>query len=126
MILTDTKSAMDHFLSQQAGIRENFTIRIDVLPLSDDELVRIATHYAKRQDCVIDDMAVLALHTRISSQQTPEHRVTSAEARAMVDEAIGFASKKSFAHLWDSIAHRRYDSDDRLILREKDFTHYSL
>ena len=56
--------------------------------------------------------------------RTDDHHVTVDEVKAIVDEAIAFAEKKSFAHLMDAVFKRRYDEDDRIILTEKDFTHY--
>lgn len=123
VILTDIRKNMDRFIRHFSDLQKNFTSRIDIQALTDDELVKIAQHYAERQDCVIDTMAVLALHSRIADKQTIDHHVTVEEARAIVDDAIAWAEKKNLGHLMDSIFHKRYDSEDRIIIREKDFTH---
>ena len=41
----------------------------------------------------------------------------------MVDEAIENAERRSVSHFVDLIARKRYDENDMIILREKDFMH---
>ena len=43
---------------------------------------------------------------------------------AQQDEAIRYANRKTPGRLMDVITRKRYDADDMIILREKDFTHY--
>ena len=47
-----------------------------------------------------------------------------AEVRDLVDEAIESANKKTPKHFMDILLAKRYDEDDMIILREKDFMHY--
>ncbi len=124
VILVDTKKAMDNFLAQHQALGEYFTARVDIQPLDNHTLVRYARAYARSRDYSIDEFGILALHTRISSKQTIDHNVTMREVRDMVDDAIYYASKKSLSHLMDILLRKRYDEDDRIILREKDFQHY--
>ncbi len=124
VILVDTKKAMDNFLAQHQALEEHFTARVDIQALDNHTLVRYARAYARSKDYSIDEFGVLALHTRISSKQTIDHNVTMREVRDMVDDAIYYASKKSLSHLMDILLRKRYDEDDRIILREKDFQHY--
>lgn len=124
VILVDTKKAMDNFLAQHQVLEEHFTARVDIQALDNDTLVRYARAYARSKDYSIDEFGILALHTRISSKQTIDHNVTMREVRDMVDDAIYYASKKSLSHLMDILLRKRYDEDDRIILREKDFQHY--
>ena len=124
VIIADGKEEMDGLIARHPVLAKSFNARVDIRNLSDEELVKIAERYARIKDCVIDNMAVLALHSRISSMRTDDHHVTVDEVKAIVDEAIAFAEKKSFAHLMDAVFKRRYDEDDRIILTEKDFTHY--
>ena len=72
-------------------------------------------------DFAIDELGRLALHTRIEDMQTNEHAVTVEEVREIVDEAIESASRKTLRHFWDIVLHRRYDEEDMIILRERDF-----
>ena len=66
-------------------------------------------------------MGVLALHTRIDRMQTADHVVTVADVRDIIDEAIESASRKSFKHFTEVLFAKRYDDDDMIILRERDF-----
>lgn len=43
------------------------------------------------------------------------------EVRDIVDEAIAHANRKTIGHFIDIVLRRRYDEDDMIILREKDF-----
>ncbi len=124
IILVDTKKAMDNFLAQHQALEEHFTARVNIQALDNHTLVRYAKAYARSKDYSIDEFGVLALHTRISSKQTIDHSVTMREVRDMVDDAIYYASKKSLSHLMDILLRKRYDENDRIILREKDFQHY--
>ena len=47
--------------------------------------------------------------------------VTVADVREIVDEAIGHAERKSLRHFMDVLLRKRYDEDDMIILRERDF-----
>ena len=47
-----------------------------------------------------------------------------AEVRDLVDEAIYYANKKTPGHFMDILLAKRYNEDDMIILREKDFMHY--
>ena len=68
-----------------------------------------------------DELGRLALHTRIEDMQTSSHAVTVGEVRDIVDEAIAHANRKTIGHFIDIVLRRRYDEDDMIILREKDF-----
>ena len=69
----------------------------------------------------IDEMGVLALHTRIDAMQTSDHVVTVADVRDIVDEAIEHANRKNLRHFTDLLLAKRYDDEDMIILRERDF-----
>ena len=66
-------------------------------------------------------MGVLALYTRIDERQTADHFVTIDEVEEIVDAAIKHANRLSAGHLLDVVFGKRYDDDDMIILREKDF-----
>ena len=69
----------------------------------------------------MDEFAILALHKRIDELQTAEHEVTIAEVRDIVEEAIHRANKKNPGHFFDILLQKRYDDDDMIVLRERDF-----
>ena len=94
---------------------------MDVEALSNDTLVAFGRQYAREREYSIDELGVLALHTRIEDMQTSSHAVTVGEVRDIVDEAIAHANRKTIGHFIDIVLRRRYDEDDMIILREKDF-----
>ena len=53
--------------------------------------------------------------------QTLEHTVTLEEVREIIDNAIKHVDKKNMSHFMDVILAKRYDDEDFIILREKDF-----
>ena len=48
---------------------------------------------------------------------------TDQEVKDIVDDAIYYAEKRTFGHFVDLIVHKRFDENDMIILREKDFMH---
>ena len=124
VILTDRKRNMDHFLEHNELLLERFTVRVDLAALDGAALVDYAKSYARSQDYSIDAYGALALARRISANQSNDHQVTVEEVKGMVDEAISYASRKSVSHMMDVITKKRYDDEDMIILREKDFSHY--
>lgn len=121
MILEDTRGNIDKLLSSYGPMANTFNIRIDVAALDNDGLVNYGKEYAKEQEYAIDDMGMLALYTRIADMQTNDHHVTMDEVKSIVDEAIANANKKSVSHLVDVLLAKRYDAEDMIVLREKDF-----
>ena len=124
LILEDTKSRMEAFLSKNKALLEVFNLRVDLEALDDQTLVKYARKYALEQEYSIDDLGVLALHTRIADLQTGDHEVTLSEIEELVDEAIYYADKKTPKHFFDVLFGNRYDDEDMIVLREKDFMHY--
>lgn len=124
VILEDTSDGIDRIIAAIPKLADFFNVRIDLKALDDKALVNYACEYAISQEYSIDEFAVLALHTRIEEMQTSDHQVTIAEVRDLVDDAIYYADKKSIGHFFDIILRKRYDDDDMIILREKDFMHY--
>ena len=123
VFLLDSKERIDRMIGKIPKITETFCSRVDLEGLDDDSLVEYAKQYADQNDCVIDELGVLALHTRIENMQSNDHAVTVSEVRELVDNAIGYAEKKSPKHMMDTLFHKRFDEEDRVILHENDFMH---
>ena len=121
VILEDTKINMNKLLDNHGTLHQNFNLRIDVEALDNDSLVLFARKYALEREYAIDELGVLALYTRIAELQTSEHSVTTKEIKEIVDEAIYHADRKNIGHFMDVLFGRRYDEEDMIILREKDF-----
>lgn len=121
IILEDTKREIDRFLEKHEKLKESFTARMDVEALSNDTLVAFGRQYAREKEYSIDELGVLALHTRIEDMQTIDHVVTVVDVKEIVDEAIAHANKKTLKHFFDVLFAKRYDDEDMIILTEKDF-----
>lgn len=124
VVMEGKKDEINLFLRKNAALMNNFNARIDVESLDDHSLVEYARQYAEEMEYSIDELGILALHTRIADMQTSDHEVTVAEVKDLVDDAIYFADKKNPKHFFDILFGKRYDDDDMIILREKDFMHY--
>lgn len=121
IVLEDTRKAMNKFLKTNEKLAECFTARVDVEALSNDTLVAFGRKYAREMEYSIDELGVLALHTRIEELQTIDHAVTVIEVKKIVDEAIRHANRKTLGHFFDILFAKRYDDEDMIILTEKDF-----
>ena len=115
LILTDTKQDMDRLIRMNPKVQDYFNVKIDIQVLDNDGLVNFGREYA------IDDMGVLALYNRIEERQTNEHAVTVEEVKEIINEAIKHADKKNISHFMDVVFAKRYDKEDMIVLREKDF-----
>ncbi len=123
VIMIDSKQKINGLAGEYDEIAELFNLRIDIDPLDDDALVAYGKEYAYELEYSIDEFGILALHTRIADMQTSDHDVSLEDVRDLIDEAIHYASKKNPKHFADILFAKRYDDEDMIILREKDFMH---
>ncbi len=121
VVLQDSKKEMKKMSSRFDGFKQIFNVHVEIEELSDDALVAYGRQYAERMEFAIDEMGILALHTRIDEMQTSDHIVTVSDVREIVDEAIKHATRFSPKHLADVLFGRRYDEEDMIILKERDF-----
>ena len=121
IFMEDGKKAMDELLAKDNMPLNSFNLRIDVAALDNDGLVNFGREYALEQEYAIDEMGMLALYTSIANRQTSQHAVTVEEVKQIVDNAIAKSEKGSVSHFMDVILKKRYDENDMIILREKDF-----
>ena len=121
VIMEGPKKAMNKFMDNHNILNKVFTARYDIAGLSNKALVEYAKRYAREQEYSLDELAVLALHSRIDDMQTNDHSVTVNEVKEIVDEAIAKANKKNLKHFFDVLCSNRYDEEDMIILRERDF-----
>lgn len=122
IILTDTKKDIEKLIARYDLITGYFNARIDIKPMNDSALVDYAKKYALTREYKIDEeRAVLALHRRINELQIGEHNVTTREIEDIVDEAIERSKRLRLSTYVDILVGKRYDYEDMIILREKDF-----
>lgn len=122
VILTTTLRAKHRFIMDNNNLLESFNVSMDIEALNNKELASYAKAYAYSKEYAVDEMGMLALHTRIEEKQTNDHNVTVTEVKAMVDAAIEKATKKNVRHFCDVLVGKRYDDNDMVVLKEKDFT----
>ena len=122
VVMQDTKMEMNKMFSQVEELKQIFNVHIEIEELSDDALVAYGRKYAEHMEFAIDEMGILALHTRIDEMQTSDHIVTVADVREIVDEAIENATKFRPKHITEVLFGKRYNEDDMIILKERDFT----
>ncbi len=121
IFLTDTKKGIDSLLKVNDCLKELFNARLDIEALDNDSLVEFGKSFAYEQEYAIDEMGKLALHRRIEERQTSSHSVTVEEVKEIVSEAIKSANRKNLGHFFDILFAKRYDAEDMIILRERDF-----
>lgn len=124
IILQGKSSVLDKLLAQNEGMEETFNLRVDLKAFDNKALVEYAKKYAYENEYAIDELGVLALHTRLSEMQTADHEVTIAEVEEIMDEAMYYADRKVPKHFFDILFGKRYNEEDMVILREDDFMHY--
>ena len=66
-------------------------------------------------------MVILALYNCISNIEHPDRETTLTEVKEIVDKAVAHSEKGGLKKAFSIITSRRYDDDDYIILREKDF-----
>ena len=117
VILEDEKEEIRKLFIRCESLGAKFNRTIELPVFTNKELVAFGESYALEQDCVLDEMAVLALYNRIGNNQTSDHLVNVAEVKEMLDEAIERASKKG---LFGRTKKSRLDEFGHTILLEKD------
>ncbi len=124
VLMEGKRDEMNIFMRKNFVLAPNFNARVDIEALNDHALVEFAKQYAEEMEYSIDELGILALHTRIADMQTSDHEVTVAEVIELVEDAIYFADKKNLKHFFDILLGKRYDEEDMIVLGEKDFMHY--
>lgn len=121
VIMEDTRKEITKLLEKQAMIADYFNIRIDLMEMDNNALVAYAKNYAQALEYSIDELGTLALYTRIANSQSGNHVVTKDEVREIVDEAIWKSRKFKIKNFVDVLFSKRYDSEDMIVLKERDF-----
>lgn len=121
VVLEDTRAGIRKAMSLDFGFAKKFTEKIDIPIFTIDELVDFGKSYAAEMECTIDEMGVLALYNRINNIQKLDRATTLAEVKDIVDQAIESAEGGGIKKAFGSIFSKKYNENDYLILREKDF-----
>lgn len=118
VILEDEKEEIRELFIRCESLGAKFTRTIEIPTFTNKELVAFGESYAREQECVLDEMAVLALYNQIGNRQTSDHLVNVAEVKELIDEAMERGDKKG---LFGKRRKGRTDEFGNLILLEKDF-----
>lgn len=121
VVLEDTRAGIRQAMSLDFSFAKKFTEKIDIPIFTIDELVDFGKSYAEEMECIIDEMGVLALYKRINNIQKLDRATTLAEVKEIVDQAIESAEGGGIKKAFGSIFTKKYNENDYLILREKDF-----
>lgn len=121
VIIEDTHKGIEKALSRDSGFAARFSEKINIPIFTSDELVSFAKAYANELGYTIDEMGILALYNSISNIQKLDRATTLTEVKEIVDRAIARAERGGLKKAFSIITSRRYDEDDYIILREKDF-----
>lgn len=121
VIIEDTKHGIQKALSRDDGFAAKFSEKINIPIFTSDELVSFAKSYANELGYTIDEMGVLALYNSISNIEHSDRETTLTEVKEIVDKAVAHSEKGGLKKAFSIITSRRYDEDDYIILREKDF-----
>ena len=120
-ILEDTSKGIKKALSMDEGFASKFTEKISVPIFTNDELVLFAKSYSAELGYKIDEMAILALHNRISNIERIDQATTLTEVKDIIDEAIDREAHTGLKKAISILTARRYTDDDRIVLKEDHF-----
>lgn len=120
-ILEDTSKGIKKALSMDEGFASKFTEKISVPIFTNDELVLFAKSYSAELGYKIDEMAILALHNRISNIERIDQATTLTEVKDIIDEAIDREAHSGLKKAISILTARRYTDDDRIVLKEDYF-----
>lgn len=121
VFLEDERRYLQDLLARNTQFAQKFDITINVPMLTKDELVEFGKYYALENDCVMDDSAVLTLYDGIGVMQTPEQPVAILDVKEVMDKAIKRANKFSLGKIFSTISGKRFDEEDRVIIKGKNF-----
>lgn len=120
LIIEDEKTSMRGMFHNYPEFAKKFETVISIPVFTNDELVTFARTYARENGYKMDEMGVLALYTQIGDNQKEGEPMTITNVKDMVDKAIAHAERGT-RKLGRKVSRKHKDSEDRVILYEKDF-----
>lgn len=121
VILEDTAAGVQKALALDDGFARKFTEKVTVPLFSNDDFVIFAKSYAEELGYVIDEMAILALHNRITNIEKIDQATTLVEIKEIIDDAIDCEAHSGVRKFFGILTASRYTDDEKIVLREKDF-----
>lgn len=117
LILLDSAERLDEFLMANPKLDELCVYLEEGGRMDIDEFVACANDYAKEEECVIEEMAGLAIYAIAERLRNDGTELTEEAAKKLVDEAIDRAEHRGIKGLFGS----KYDKEGYLILKEQFF-----
>ena len=121
IVFEDEKQLLKRFMKMHPKLAAMCTTKIDIPIFNNDELVEFGKCYAHELEYSIDEMAVLALYNRIGNMQRDDYDVSVTDLKKIIDAAIEKNEKGGVGKFFSVLTKKRYDDEDCIILREKDF-----
>lgn len=121
VILEGDVESIKKVMSVSPAFGALFTEKVIIPGLADKELFAFAEAYAEENGFSIGDEGSLALYDRIRLIKHPTKNTTVTAIKEIMDEAMAKAEKKGLKGFFNSMSKSRYDENDNIILREKDF-----
>ena len=121
VILEDTVAGIKKVLLTDDRFAKKFTEVVTVPIFKEDDLIMFANSYANELGYVIDEMAGLALRSRISGIEKLNQETTLVEVKDIIDEAIEREANSGIRKAFNILTAKRYTDEDEIVLTEKDF-----
>ena len=121
VIMEDTAVGIKKALMTADGFAKKFTESVTVPIFTNDDLIVFAKAYANELGYLIDEMAILALHNRISNIERIDQETTLTHVKDIIDEAIEREARGGIRKAFNILTAKRYTDDDKIVLTEKDF-----
>ena len=121
VVLEDQRKPLEKLFTANPSFKKKFTSKLELPVFINDELVTFGQTYAKENGYKLDEMGILALYSRIDVMQREDHRVTVAEVKEIMDDAIDHSQKANVKHFARRVFGKGTDDRDRIILKEDDF-----
>lgn len=121
VVLEDTAAGIEKALALDDSFAKRFKQEVTVPLFKIDDFVTFAKAYANELGYVIDEMAVLALHNKITMIEKLNQATKLEEIKDIVDDAIYREAHSGLRKFVGILTANRYTDDEKIVLREKDF-----
>lgn len=121
VIIEDSAAGIEKALSVDDSFAKRFTEKVTVPLFKIEDFVTFAKAYANELGYVIDEMAILALHNRITTIEKLDQATKLEEIKEIVDAAINCEAHSGLRKFMGILTANRYTDDEKIVLREKDF-----
>lgn len=117
IILTTKKKSVERLRTRNPEFMDRFKVFIEVPPYTNNELVEYGRIYARAKGYHIEDMAMLALFSRLGNFQSGKGALTFNEVKEVIDEAIVNAERRN-NKLFKRLFGKKNEKSDLLLLEE--------